>query len=68
MQLDPGLREAMPPGALREWRDWIGGAMRSLAEGQIDLPPRPKIGDADALRRLARQIELIAGAMGRLEG
>ena len=25
-------------------------------------------GDSDALRRLARQIELIAGAMGRLEG
>ena len=68
MQLDPGLRDAMPPGAFGAWRDWIVGAMRALAEGQTALPPRPEVGDADAVRRLARQTELIAGAMGRLAG
>jgi uncharacterized membrane protein YccC len=68
MQLDPGLRGAMPPEALRAWRDWIGGSMRSLGSGQSGLPPRPETGEADAIRRLARQIELIAGAMGRLPG
>jgi uncharacterized membrane protein YccC len=68
MQLDPGLRDSMPPGALRAWRDWIVNAMRALAEGRTALPPRPEIGDADALRRLARQTELIAGALARLEG
>jgi uncharacterized membrane protein YccC len=68
MQLDPGLRDAMPPEALRAWRDWIGGSTRLLAAGQTGLPPRPETGEADAIRRLARQIELIAGAMGRLPG
>jgi uncharacterized membrane protein YccC len=66
MQLDPGIRTVMPPEACHAWRDWIGGAMRSLAAGQTDLPPRPGTMDADAPRRLARQVELMAGAMERL--
>jgi uncharacterized membrane protein YccC len=66
MQLDPGLRTSLPPAGLRAWRDWIGGGMRRLAEGQATLPPRPETASVDALRRLARQMELMAGAMGRL--
>jgi uncharacterized membrane protein YccC len=68
MQLDPSLSARMPAESLRSWRDWIGGSMRSLAEGQIELPPRPETEVVDALRRLARQIELMAGAMRRLLG
>jgi hypothetical protein len=40
--------------------------MRLLSSGQTDLPPRPPATDSDTLVRLARQIELMAGAMGRL--
>ena len=66
MQLDPGLRSAMPSAALRVWRDWIAGAMRMLAAGQSELPPRPEVPAADGPRRIVRQIELMAGAMRRL--
>lgn len=66
MQLDPGMRAAMPPESLRIWGDWISGAMRALAAGQTGLTPRPDTVAADAVRRIARQIELMAGAMLRL--
>ena len=69
MQLDPArLRAALPPAALAAWRDWIGGAMRALAAGETALPPRPDVPEADLLVRIARQIELMAGAMARLAG
>jgi uncharacterized membrane protein YccC len=68
MQLDPGMRAAMPAESLRIWRDWIAGAMRALASGRTELPPRPDTAAADAPRRIARQIELMAGAMRRLPG
>jgi len=68
MQLDPGPRDAMPVDSLRAWRNWIGAAMRALAVGENELPPRPDFAAADALRRIARQIELIGGAMRRLPG
>ncbi len=69
MQLDPArLRAALPPEALAAWRDWIGGAMRMLAAGETALPPRPEVAEADSPVRIARQIELMAGAMGRMAG
>jgi hypothetical protein len=40
--------------------------MRRLAAGKTALDPRPGGTDVDALGRIARQIELMAGAMGRL--
>lgn len=66
MQLDPGLRDLVPPAALRSWRDWIGGSMRDLGAGRAVVPPRPDVAQADALVRVARQVELMAGAMERL--
>jgi len=68
MQLDPGLRAALPPDALAAWHDWIGGALRALAAGQTVLPPRPAVAAADSLVRAARQIELMAGAIQPLAG
>ena len=51
---------------LRIWRDWIASSMRLLASGNTNLPPRPNDLQIDALARIARQIELIAGAVQRL--
>jgi uncharacterized membrane protein YccC len=63
MQLDSGV---LPAPALRDWRDWIGGAMRALAQGRAELLPRPALPAGDAMARIARQIELMAGANERL--
>jgi uncharacterized membrane protein YccC len=67
LPLDRTLTAGIPAAALRAWRDWIAGAMRALAAGQHVLPARPAIADTDAIRRIARQIELMAGTMVRLE-
>ncbi len=57
--------------AWQAWRDWIATATTLLADGRADLPPRPPVpaGDADgeSLARIARQLELAAGALGRLD-
>jgi hypothetical protein len=42
--------------------------MRVLAAGETALPPRPVVAEADSPVRIARQIELMAGAMERLAG
>jgi uncharacterized membrane protein YccC len=68
LQLDPEPRTAAARDSSREWRDWTVGALRSLAAGQTELPPRPDAVVSDAVRRFARQIELMAGAMPRLAG
>jgi uncharacterized membrane protein YccC len=66
MQHDPTLARRVPREVLKTWRDWAAKSMRRLTAGNTDLPPRPNETDADALARIGRQIELIAGAMGRL--
>ena len=78
MQLDPELAQGMVPKgkegsplmaertvALAAWRDWIGGSMRALAEGKASLLPRPGFPASDAVARIARQIELMAGVLAR---
>jgi len=63
---DPALAANLGPETLRIWRDWIAVSLRSLANGQADLKPRPRGQETEALARIARQIELMAGAIGRL--
>ena len=48
------------------WRDWIAVSMRRLGAGDTVLPLRPDDAGIDALGRIARQIELMAGAMQRI--
>jgi uncharacterized membrane protein YccC len=67
VQHDPELAADVPRKTLRIWRDWVAESMRQLAEGKTDLAPRPEGAEADALARIARQIELMAGAMARLQ-
>ena len=66
LHYDPAIASGTPPPILRVWRDWIATSMRLLADGTTDLPPRPSETDNDTLARLARQIELMSGAMERL--
>ena len=66
LQFDPDLIARVPAEALRTWRDWITASLAGLAAGSNTLSPRPDIAETDALARIARQIELMSGAVGRL--
>jgi uncharacterized membrane protein YccC len=66
MQHDPSVAERVPRMTLRIWRDWVGESMRRLAAGKTALTPRPGSSETYALGRIARQIELMAGAIQRL--
>lgn len=66
MQLDSGLGSALAPADLAAWRIWIRDGMAAVAAGITSLPPRPATPEVDSLVRVARQVELMAGAMGRL--
>jgi uncharacterized membrane protein YccC len=66
VQYDLELAALVSGQTLQIWRDWIAGSMRQLAAGETDLPPRPQATETDSLGRIARQIELMAGAMRRL--
>jgi uncharacterized membrane protein YccC len=59
---------ALPAPSLRAWRGWIAQAVGALAAGApARLPPRPDLESAhpaaDSLLRIARQLELMAGAL-----
>lgn len=74
-----GAEQAVSAGTLRLWRAWFRDSFAALlppgsggAHLPVDLPPRPALDAApedpvaDALTRIARQIELIAGALPKL--
>jgi uncharacterized membrane protein YccC len=69
MLLDPELTSTLDRSTLAVWRDWAAGALDTLAKGSATLGPRPVFPAgpaAESFGRLARQIELLAGAMPRL--
>lgn len=51
--------------ALGDWRRWIAEALAALATHQR-MPPRPSAPPNDPIFRMARQIELMDGAVRRL--
>jgi uncharacterized membrane protein YccC len=57
---------SLDPATIRIWRDWVAGSLRMLANGQTNLPPRPEAVGIETLGRIARQIDLMAGAADRL--
>jgi uncharacterized membrane protein YccC len=67
LQHDPAMLRTLGPETLRRWRDWIAESFKMLANGQTNLAPRPRGPETETLARIARQIELIAGAANRLE-
>jgi uncharacterized membrane protein YccC len=66
---DPGARASLTAVEGDVWRDWITAALGALALGEGRVPPRPAMpqGEAlgDPLARIARQIELLEGALRR---
>lgn len=69
MQFDPGQTAALSREAWLAWREWASGGLRDQAAGQSSLKPHPELEEGphtQALGRIARQIELIAGAMARI--
>ena len=66
LSFDPALLRTVPAAALRDWRAWIAEATRALTASGSSVPPRPAASASDALLRIARQLELIAGVTDRL--
>jgi hypothetical protein len=66
LQHDPTVAARVPADTLRIWQDWIARSLRLLASGSTALSPRPDDAGTDVLARIARQTELMAGAMERL--
>jgi uncharacterized membrane protein YccC len=72
-----GAAPRIPAADLAAWRAWIKTAIATILATPPQaspLPPRPRLSApaddpvADGLTRIARQIELIAGAMPKLDG
>jgi len=66
LQLDPKYAGGVGAPALMLWRDWIGRSLRAMADGHAVTDPHPDGAVPDALARLARQIELMDGAVRRI--
>jgi len=64
IMLDSASRDALPRPAWHVWRDWIAHATTALATGDTRLDAQPADG-TEAVACIARQIELIAGALER---
>ncbi len=60
---------ASVPGAaeLAAWRNWLGLAFQVLADGTTLPPGQPQHEPGSAMARIARQIELMSGALRRTE-
>jgi len=75
MQLDTTLATTFTAEFWRDWRAWISNAMQALASEETSeadgagVLPRPPQGGprGEALGRIARQIELMAGTLRRTE-
>jgi uncharacterized membrane protein YccC len=67
MVLDPATKQALPQSGWRAWRDWIAQSGTTLAAGSPRLLtwPTPSV---ESVARIARQFEIIAGALERSPG
>ncbi|MBV8522812.1 MAG: FUSC family protein [Acetobacteraceae bacterium] len=63
LQINPAIKDGVSVEAVRTWRDWLERAMDAVLAGQG--PPRRPATGPEAFLRLARQMELISGALTR---
>jgi uncharacterized membrane protein YccC len=66
---DTAARESLDARDGEAWQAWLGTSLNALAQGRADIAPRPPLPQGDALAnplsRIARQIELLEGALKR---
>ncbi|MDB5371005.1 MAG: cyclic nucleotide-binding protein [Roseomonas sp.] len=64
---DPAARAALTSVEAEPWQRWIDAALGGMASGGGDIPPRPPLPAnaalVEPLSRIARQIELLDGAL-----
>ena len=65
LQHDPALAGATGPDALRAWRRWLRGAFTALSGSQPLPGGAPPTEGAGPMARIARQLELMDGALRR---
>ena len=65
LQHDPALSGTAGPEALRAWRAWLSEAFAALAAGASLPGSAPPVEGAGPLARIARQVELMDGALRR---
>jgi len=65
LQLAGEWRAGLAPAAWQAWSDWVRTAMARLAQRLPVDAPRPEGRPDEALARVARQIELMDGALRR---
>lgn len=59
---DPAAHAALDAAAWRRWRDWMAAALLTLADG-ASPGARPEDTPPETVARIARQIELLEGAL-----
>ncbi len=65
LQHDPALAGDTGPEALRAWREWLSAAFAALTAGAPLPGGSPAIEGTGPLARIARQLELMDGALRR---
>ncbi len=65
LQHDPALAGDFGPEALRAWREWLAAAFAALTAGAPLPGGSPAIEGTGPLARIARQLELMDGALRR---
>ena len=65
LQHDPALAGTAGPDALRSWRGWLASAFAALTAGAPLPDGAPAAEGAGPLARIARQVELMDGALRR---
>jgi uncharacterized membrane protein YccC len=60
---DPAARAALDAPAWRRWRDWMAGTLLSLGGGGALPSARPDGTPPETVARIARQVELLEGAL-----
>ena len=65
LQHDPALAGDAGPDTLRAWRGWLAAAFGALMSGAPMPDGAPAVGGTGPLARIARQMELMDGALRR---
>ena len=63
LRYDLAARKGLDAVNWQPWRDWIASTLLAMSSGTAPAAPRPEGRPPEALSRIARQIELLEGAL-----